>query len=383
MKLLQLKTSTGRGGAETLLLDLTAGLTLRGHEVTTLFGEPGWLKDKFQEAGFGVGTVELGARTLFGEARRLARLIRDDGYDVVLAHGARVNLLGSIAATMASRPSVSVEHNVDDWRRSFSVLNWADRIAGRLNTKRIAVSRAVREMLVKQHIVPLSKIVDVPNAVSLPDARPRAEVRKEVCEATGFHDSDFIAVVVERLAPQKGHRFLLDALPLCRGKLPNLRVLVCGEGDLRGALEAYAMELGVADMVYFAGNCDQVHDILQATDAFILPSLWEGMPIALLEAMGGGRPVIATDVAGTPEVVEDGVSGILVRPQDPTALAEAIQRVASDGLLAGRLAAGARSRIARDFSIDTLVDRYEAVLGSVAAAGGRLVRDGVGRGGSR
>lgn len=162
---------------------------------------------------------------------------------------------------------------------------------------------------------------------------------------------------VGRLAEQKGLDVMLQALPAVRSALGPTTLRILGEGPERGRLERLAAELGVASDVRFEGLVSDVRPYLSAAEVFVFPSRYEGHPHALLEAMAAGVPVVGTAVQGTIEVIRDGVEGLLVPPDDAGALARALVAVLQDEPLAARLAAGARARVASEFSVQKMVDR--------------------------
>ena len=240
-------------------------------------------------------------------------------------------------------------------------------MCARLNTHRIAVSRAVYRMLVERHILPPEKITLIPNAVELPV--PAVHPREAMQARFGFSPEDVVAVTAARLAPPKGHRYLLDALPLLLPDFPHLRLLLLGDGEERAALEAQRDALGLRGYVIFAGSVGGVPELLAGCDLFVLPSLWEGMPVALLEALAAGLPTLATRVAGTPEVIRDGETGLLVPPRDPAALADGLRRLLTDDALCARLAEAGPAHVRAHYDIDILVDRYLEVLGDACKEG--------------
>lgn len=344
-----------------MLLQLTAGLVDRGHDVMTIVGEEGWLVDRLGLGGYVVETLAMTGGMGIARVPTLARRARRHGIDVILSHGARVNLFGAMAAALAGVPSVSVEHSMDDWRTGGGIYARLDRIVARANRGRIAVSRAVGDMLVEHGVLPAERVEVVPNGVVFPPEgalADRAGVRKRL----GFGESETVLVVVARLAKPKGHAFLFESLAGMRMDQPELRCLLLGDGPLRGELERQVSELGLADVVVFGGAVDDVLDILPACDLFVLPSLWEGLPVAAIEAMGMGLPVIATRVAGTPEVVRHEETGLLVEPADPHDLAKAIGRLLADDALRNRLAAAGKRSARERYSFHEVLDRYEDVL---------------------
>ena len=361
MRILQLKTSSGRGGAETMLLQLTRGLSARDHEVLTVLGEPGWLADRLVELGHAASTIALTGPSGFFRVPELTGLVRRFAPDVILSHGARVNLFGTIAGTLTRVPTVSVEHGMDDWRRSGNAFALVDRFVAGRNRGRIAVSQAVGDMLVEHNLMPADRVSVIQNGVSFPSERTSIE-RGAIRARFGFTPEHTVLVTVARLSRPKGHANLFSALARLRDGQPQLRCLLLGDGPLREELEVGARVLGIDDVVVFAGAVDDVFDILPACDLFVLPSLREGLPVAAIEAMGMNLPVVATRVAGTGELVVDGETGLLVPPDDTDALVTAIASLADDEHLRTRLAAAGRTFARTSFTFEAALDRYEEVL---------------------
>jgi glycosyltransferase involved in cell wall biosynthesis len=168
--------------------------------------------------------------------------------------------------------------------------------------------------------------------------------------------------MVARLAPQKGHRVLFDALPAIVARVPNVHVRLVGHEELStvAELREYAEQRGVADRVTFEGFRSAV-DVMADFDVFVLPSLWEGFGLVLLEAMAAGRPVVASAVGPIPEIVVDGVTGLLVPPGDAAALAAAITRLLTDPDLAAAFGRAGRARVEAEFGLDTMVARTQAL----------------------
>jgi glycosyltransferase involved in cell wall biosynthesis len=212
--------------------------------------------------------------------------------------------------------------------------------------RHIAVSKFVASRLRERFHVPPAKIVVIPNAART-DAMASPVPRTELARA----DAGPVVLTVARLDGQKGITHLLDAA----AAVPNASFAIAGDGPNRTALEAHAASLGVGDRVRFLGHRHDVPALLAAADLFVLPSLYEGLPLAVLEAMAAGVPVIATAIGGTDEVVRDGETGTLVPPASSEALAAAITRTLADREHASRLALAARSLVAREYSVASMV----------------------------
>ncbi len=168
------------------------------------------------------------------------------------------------------------------------------------------------------------------------------------------------AAIIARLTEQKAHRVLFDAMA-SRSELASLHVIVVGAGELRAELERRVEQLGLTARVHFAGARRDLGNVLNAVDMFLMPSLWEGLPLSLVLAMGAKLPVVASRVAGIPEVVKDNVSGLLVDPGDATQLAAAMVRLVENGELRARLGAEAHALVTPRFGVDGYVAQMTAL----------------------
>jgi glycosyltransferase involved in cell wall biosynthesis len=213
-----------------------------------------------------------------------------------------------------------------------------------------------------------AKVDVIYNAVDFAQAQPtrsRADVRREC----GLPADAFVGGIIARLTEQKGHRFLFDAMAATPA-LAQMHLIVIGGGELQSTLVRQVDALGLSDRVHFLGPRRDLGDLLAAMDVFVMPSLWEGLPLSLVLAMGAGVPAVATAVAGIPEVVEDGRTGLLVPPADPVALAGALARLFGDGDFRRRIGAAARVSVLPRFGIEkyvaSMVGVYEELLERVA-----------------
>jgi glycosyltransferase involved in cell wall biosynthesis len=227
------------------------------------------------------------------------------------------------------------------------------RLLGRVTDLSIAVSQGVRDYLVEQVGLDPAKVRVVPNGVDLAAidaARPGPAVRREL----GLPQEVPLIGLVGRLDHWgKGHKELLEAMAALKERYP-VQALMVGGGRREAEMRELAAGLGLTGQVHFLGPRRDVPDLLRAMDIFVLPSYSEGVSLALLEAMAAGRPVIATAVGGTPEVVTDGVTGILIPPRDSEALAGALARLLSDPSLAKQLGENARRHVREHYSLERL-----------------------------
>ena len=230
----------------------------------------------------------------------------------------------------------------------------------RLSHGVVAVSRHTAEHLVSTENAPTAKVRVVLNGIDFERVRPmRTDARGSTRETEGFGDR-LILLVAARLHPEKGYEYLFDALPLLRSRLGRpFLLLVAGAGPFEADYRARVRRLGCDDVVRFVGFRTDLPDLMLASDVVILPSVAEAFGLVLAEALYLGVPVIATRVGGIPEIVDDGVDGILVPPADTPALAAALLDVLSDPARLAGLAGRGREKVVARFSFERMIRAYE------------------------
>jgi len=302
----------------------------------------------------------------------IRRLIREWQIGLVHTHGVRANLVARIAAKQEGLPVITTVHSsirLDYTSRlQGAIAFFLDRTTSRLADRVIAISGALRDELVADGIAP-TKVSVIYNGLdlerlqgssgSVPPNSPSTSAHAEaIRQALGLTPDQPVVAAIARLHPVKGHKYLLGAAAKVLKTRPDVQFLVVGEGPLHRELEDMAAGLGISEHVKFTGYYPEIKDIYAITDILCLPSLMEGMGLVLMEAMAFGRPVVASRVGGIPEVVEDGVTGVLVPPADPDRLASALL-----GLLDGPQKASAMGEIGRRkvqrFSVDNMVRETE------------------------
>jgi glycosyltransferase involved in cell wall biosynthesis len=322
-----------RGGAEEHVLTLLRGLD-RAQFRPLLFCPPETRAKLDGDVPPDVEVVPLRLRRPrdVGPALRLLRLLRARQVDVLHAHQFYSSLFASPVAWLARVPViVETPHVREQWRQGWLKSSYAiDRLAGRFVDRYIAVSEANARYLVHEKGLPAAKVTVIANGCDVdrfdPAHRPPARLRRSL----GFGEADPVLLVIGRLEAQKGHAVLIEALPLVRRRFPTVRLVCLGEGGLRGALEAQVAEAGLQPAVRFVGFQAEVADWLALADLTVLPSFYEGLPLAAIESLAAGRPVVATAVDGTPEVVVHEKTGLTVPPGDAVRLAEAVCRALGD-----------------------------------------------------
>jgi glycosyltransferase involved in cell wall biosynthesis len=296
----------------------------------------------------------------------LWRVIRRGQYQVVDAHNIQSLFWGHLAALLAgARGRVTTLHT-----------NYAEEYSGIRRVVYSAVARLMRA--ITSQYVQCTEILHqqaraagygarstvISNAVSIPDNPPERKDGSLVAE-WGWGAEDFVVATVGRLFPVKGQSYLVAAMAQLHD-LPHVRLLVVGDGPDRPELEATVASLALGDRVRFAGFRQDVARILHGVDCVCLPSLWENLPYAALEAAAYARPIVATAVGGVPDVFRDDETALLVPPRDPGALAAAIRRLAKSPALSRRLGPAAREMVRASFSTEELLRKtlhvYERAL---------------------
>jgi L-malate glycosyltransferase len=363
LPVLYFSNSLVRGGAEEHVLTLLRGLDRsRFRPLVACTPEVARKMEPDLPDGVPVTALRLRHPRDMGAAWQLAALIRRERVAVLHSHLFYSSLFASPIGRACKVPLiVETPHIREVWRRGWKANYAVDRFAGRFVDHYIAVSDANRRYLIDEKGVPPAKVVVIHNGCDLRrfdvGHTSTASLRKDL----GFPTGAPILVVVGRLEPQKGHRILLDALPVIQREFPSVRLVCVGEGVLREELQARVHALGMDDAVRFVGQQSNVPDWLALADVVVLPSFFEGLPLAAIEALAATRAMVATSVDGTPEVVIGEETGLLVPPGDPGRLAGAIGRLLRDPGLRKRLAEAGREHVKGRFTDVRQVARTEAL----------------------
>ena len=376
LRVAMLLESDAPGGAEGMVLLLAEELRRRGHWVCPVGPDnaSGWLAEQFHARGFESETFSIRRPLDWRCLRGLVQLLKRREIDVIHSHEFAMSVYGAAAARLRRKPHVITMHGgqyfAQRWWRRIA-LRWACKASSHV----IAVSHATELHLRQALRLAADAVGVIHNGVPFQPAR-RDLLRRELAVA----DDAVLIVAVGSLYAVKGHIVLLRALAeleTVAGATPY-RVAIVGRGEEESALRTFALEHGLADRVTLLGYRSDIPAVLAAADIFAMPSLSEGLPLALLEAMFAGKAVVASDVGGIPEVVTPGNDGVLVPAGDERELALALRRLIDDPVYRGELGRRAQLRASAHFSIQGMADAYEHLYSDAVNRDGRTSSDRLG-----
>ena len=368
VKILQLISSEGKYGAETMLLCLVKSLALLGHEnVIGVFRNSHCPHTEVAEAarlkGLKVEIIPCDGKIDRRAVDVIRHCLQIHSIDLVHTHGYKANFYGYLAARGKGVPAVATYHlDWPDRGLALRLYHLFDRLVVRRFGKIAAVSEAVARSL-RRSGVPSAKIVTIDNGIDLsPFAQARPILQEEISERP-----DALIGLVGRLTPQKGCEYFLRAAQRVLIDFPRTLFVLVGEGPDRRKLEELVRDLNIAERVIFAGHREDMPGVYASLDILVLPSINEGLPMTLIEAMAAARPVIATPVGAIPKLIIPEQTGLLVNPRDPVGLAAALGRLISNPDLRHRLGRDGQAWVMRRFSAEAMAQQYAEIYQEVDA----------------
>ncbi len=344
--LVHLTTDSAMGGTERMIAQLSDGINKERFELTvvTLIGG-GELEKICAQQNINYKSVNMCSKWDLSAVVRLLFLLRKMDIDILHTYLFHANILGRIIGKIVSVPIiVSGQRNVDLWRRWYH--NFLDRMTYRFADKIVSNSKAGRDFLVESVGLKPDNIVTIYNGVDLLNMDKKNGTREKLA-----------LTVIASLTLKKGHKYLLEALS--RIKDIDFDLFIVGDGSERFFLEQLAGKLGLRDRLFFEGYRKSVDVYLAKTDIFVLPSLWEGLPVALMEAMSCGLPCIATSVGGVAELIEDQKDGLLVEAKNIGQLEKVLRKLMQDENLRVFLGNNAKNKIKIGFSKQKMIGSLE------------------------
>jgi glycosyltransferase involved in cell wall biosynthesis len=361
LRIAMMLESDGPGGAEMMVFRLSEELRHRGHTVVPVgpANGIGWLGDLFRGAGVSPEVFRMRGPVDPGCLQRLVRLLREQRIDAIHSHEFTMAVYGAAASRLLGLPQVITMHGglrVCKALRRRVALRWAMRNSEHT----VMVSRATRRDFAKQLGVDEAKFAVVPNGVPA-NGGSASSVRAEFEVKPG----DCVMLAVGTLERHKGHAVLLEALARLesRGVSTPWKLIIAGGrgGDQQETLSQFVVDEGLEGRVHIVTNRNDIPDLLALADIFLMPSLKEGLPMALLEAMTAGKAIIASATSGIPEAIDHGRDGLLVTPGDVGALSDALRALLTDPVRRHMLGTAAAARARKEFTVQVMAERYEAL----------------------
>jgi glycosyltransferase involved in cell wall biosynthesis len=377
MRLVHLTASTFFGGPERQMLGLGRALPPHLQSTYLSFAEGGRCVPFLQraaDAGFDAHSLQNDTPNLRAAIRELTGMLRDREADFLLTHGYKANMLGRIAARRNGIPVVAVSRGWTGENLKVRCYEALDRIQLRFMDAVVCVSDGQARKVCRTGVSP-RKIHVIRNAARLEAFRnPDPDDRERLHRLAGVAGNGLVVLAAGRLSPEKGFNVLVEAAGQIAKSNASVRFVLFGEGTERPLLERRIDQLGLRDHFILAGFRDDLDRWLPWADLVVLPSFTEGLPNVALEASAAGVPVVATAVGGTPEVVCDGINGLLVPPGDPAALAQGILRLCGNGELRRTLGEAGRRLMQERFSFATQADAYQRLIERFTAKRGVVLK---------
>ena len=363
IKILYIITSSGIGGAEKILYYTATGLDYNKYDISVCsLKNKGEIARALEKQGIEVCCLHMGGRERFlGWLSSIITLIRLFPYlirirpTIVHSFLFRANILARIAGYLTGVPIVISSVRVMGGEKKY--FHYVERITSFMVDHYLTVSESVKRYIIDKSKISAEKISVIYNGVNIKSQDNSYEQNPKM--PFKIKDKDRILMTVGRLHKQKGHCYLIQAVSKVRKEFPKVKLLVTGEGEEENNLKKLVKSLDLMNEVIFAGLSPDIERILPMAELFILPSLWEGLPNALLEAMAAGKPVVATKVGGIPEIVVHGETGVLIPPRDTDALAAVIIDLLQNRLKAKDMGEAGRIRAGKRFSIYKMIEKTE------------------------
>jgi glycosyltransferase involved in cell wall biosynthesis len=374
IKICHLAMGDGWAGAEVQLAILLASLAkMPDFEISAVLFNEGRLARELRALGIKTKVISESEYNSFSVVKQLIDYFRQHEFDILHTHKYKDNILGALSSIYrGTRRRVRTVHGLPEPFVGFQAVkisgyqvadNWVNRW---LVDRILAVSLDLRSHLIKHFGA--DKVTCIQNAIDIEQVcvtRDAKELKKEL----DLDENQFLIGTMGRLMPVKGLEFFLKAAQIIRRQKPNVRFVIAGDGPLKGTLQKQAREYGLDKDVLFLGHRNDSHDILGLMDVFVLPSVSEGIPLVLLEALALARPVIASRVGGIPEVIEDGVSGLLVTPGREDELAQSCITLMDNAAFAQQLGVAGRKRIEEQFSARVMAEKVAEVYRTLVCNG--------------
>ena len=358
------------GGGERVFAQIINRLSGKKYKIMVACLPTGEFIEKIEGSGAQIKSVDMKNRFNPGVILQLSRLIKKEKVDIVHSQGARADFFARMAAKLGGTPIVvsTVPMPVDGFDINpirKLIYKAFDLFSERFVDKFMVVSDALEKMMIEKHRIEPQRVVKIYNGVEKDEYGISDE--EIVCKGSRFRKKLSLGVnvpivgAIGRLVWQKGFDCFIEAIPGVLKEFEEARFLIVGEGELKEKLRAKSKKLKVKNRLFFTGFRNDIKEILQSIDVLVMPSLLEGLPMILLEAMAMKKPIVATNIEGIMEVLESGRSGLLVPPGETKALADAIINMLTYRDKALQMGLAARKVVEERFGVDIMVQKVEEV----------------------
>jgi len=365
IKILHILGSAGRGGTEEITYALVSHMKEDFLNELCFLSKRGPIGEELEHKGFKVYYLPLANPWVTPMvALRLYGLLRTNRYDILHLYGLKANFLGRILGRLSRHKRIlGALHSQYPSGIKKPWTLWLDRLSFGLSRGYVSNSQAAIDFLTA-HGYKHRKFWLIHSGIDIEPFRMRDEKEREkIKQRYNLLPDKLVITCVAGLRPPKGHEYLITALYQLERQGADFGALLVGFGPLRPELERLVQDLGLSAKVRFLGlvGREEIPQILAITDIFVLPSLSEGLPTAIIEAMATGCAVVGTSVGGTPELVIDGETGFLANPRDPESLAQKMAQLLKDSQLRQKMGEAGAKRVTETFTLDKMVQRYEAL----------------------
>ncbi len=341
-----------------MLISLVEHLDKNCYRSLVCLLKDGWLRSQLQRRDIQTVVVPQYWSLDFTWLFCLARILKNQSIDVMHAHEFAMNVYGSLLSLVTGIPIVATVHG-----KNYYWKKWRRRLAYRFVARQasmVAVSEDLKRFLTDRVGISPARIRIVHNGIDTLDYEMR-ESRANSRKALGINATQPVVGTVGNLYPVKGHAQLIKAFSAVVKSFSDAILLIAGRGEELSSLREECTRLGIPDNVKFLGFREDIPVLLQAMDVFVLPSVSEGLPLSILEAMTFQKPIVASLVGGIPEVVTDGKTGFLVPPGNPEALADKILVLLGNPQLSAEFGEMGRQRVLATFSLEQMIEEYQAL----------------------
>lgn len=358
IKILIFMSTAALGGFEKMVYHLVKNINKSRFDVNicVLYGE-GVIGERLAKDNYNIIFFKHENNSLTSIVTKFYRLVSKNRYDILYLAGYKVNIMGRIIGKILGCKVITAQRSTDDHRSKLH--DFIDSFTTSMVDMYITNTNAAKDMLVRKKHINAERITVIYNGIDIDNYTSIKEYKKELL---GIRNETKVIGVVANLIPYKGHEYFLKALRELSSKIDDICAILIGDGENRSYLEDLVERLKIKDKILFLGVRSDVPSLLSLIDVFVLPSLFEGMPNAIMEAMASRKPVVATQVGGVPELVIDGETGYLIPPKEPEIMAKKIFELLSDIEKSNYMGQKAFERINSYFTMEKMVILTEAKI---------------------